>query len=344
MFTTRDILEIPYSNDFTSETSGSGKGSPAGWILYNPGATSSSEASNTPYVNSGAWTSLADGVTLPAEIKAKCLMFNTTKAKSPGMAVLPAPEEGVNVSDLYMTFYAYTAQTSQSYTRELAVGVMTDPLDPTTFTAVDTVRLPEIKMPVRFIVSFAGYKGNGRYMAFRSATHTSNEIRIDNLFVNTRTECFEPTQLRIKELTNSQATIQWQNGNAETAWNVRVYDHEIDRTSCDTLVGNVFSDEVKTNPFTVKDLKPNTVYYVSVQSKTGNCVSDWSEVMQFLTPCPDYYTLPFEENFDSWADDEVPLCWLSKGGTSSSTMPQTYAATKDWPIMCRAQMVGLRSN
>ena len=314
-FTTHDILTIPYSNDFTKETAGLGKGAPKGWFLYN---TKKTTTTYVPYVATTTWQA-ATGTTIPAEVKANSLYFNTTSAYRDAYAVMPKLDDAFELRTLLMSFYAHTNATSSTNGRIIEVGVMTDPNDPETFVKVADVELQAIKTTEKFFIPFGSYQGEGRYIAFRSNMAKTVQVMVDNIDIDFISECAEVTNVEVSELTNSSAVLTWANGNKETKWNIKVYQDSIDTTAV-----AFFDGEVNTKPFTLTGLKPLTNYYVYVQAKTDNCVGDWSRMLEFRTPCPDVFTVPFTWDFDEYGKDATPDCWTVKAGTSSSTLPRVY--------------------
>ena len=320
-FLTQDIITIPYSNDFTSETTGSGKEAPKGWFLYNTKETAT--ATYIPYVATTAW-SAATGSTIPTEVVKNSLYFNTTSANRDAYAVMPMLVDSVDIHTLLMSFYAHTNATTTSYGKGIEVGVMTDPNDPETFVKVSDIELHAFKVTEKFFVAFGGYQGTGRYIAFRSNLASTVQVMVDNIEIGFVSECSEVTNLKTDVLTNKDAVISWVKGNKETKWNLKVYDKQIEKDGIDTTTATIFDGEVTTNPYTLTGLKPLTTYYVYIQAKTDNCVGNWSQSLEFRTPCPDAFAVPYEMGFDEYANGNYPDCWILKGASSSGTVPQVY--------------------
>ena len=322
-FLTHDILTIPYENNFTDETTGTGKGAPKGWFLYN---TNSTSTTYIPYVIASAWQA-ASGATIPSEVATNSLYLYTTSSARDAYAVMPMLVDSVEMRTLIMSFYAHSNSTTTSNGRAIEVGVMTDPNDPETFVKVSDIELQAFKVTEKFFVAFGGYQGTGRYIAFRSNMAKTVQVMVDNIEINFVSECSEVTNLNVDALTNKDAVISWVKGNKETKWNLKVYDKEVNPAAIDTITATVFDGEVTSNPYTLTGLKPLTNYYVFVQAKTDNCVGDWSQMLEFRTPCPDTFAVPYEMNFDEYANNAYPECWILKGASSSSTVPKVYNGT-----------------
>jgi hypothetical protein len=323
-FTTQDILTIPYNNDFTDETTGTNKGAPKGWFLYNTNASAS--ASYVPYVCTTTW-SAASGSTIPTEVKKNSLYFNTTSSYKDAYAVMPMLVDSVEMRTLLMSFYAHTNSTTSSYGRAIEVGVMTDPNDPETFVKVSDIELQTAKVTEKFFVAFGGYQGTGRYIAFRSNMAKTVQVMVDNIEIEFVSECSEVTNVKTDVLTNKDAIISWVKGNKETRWNFKVYDQAVEYDAIDSTPAAIYDGEVTNNPYSLTGLKPLTTYYVYVQAVTDNCKGSWSQCFEFRTPCPDVFEVPYVWGFDEYANNDVPDCWISKGATSTSTMPKVYNGT-----------------
>ena len=225
------------------------------------------------------------------------------------------PEFNAAITDLQIAF----SMIADSLSHAVEVGVMTDPNDPETFVKVADVEVETIKVSQKFFISFSSYQGEGRYIAFRSNMAKTVQLYVDNIYIDFVSECAEVTNVEVSELTNSSAVLTWANGNKETKWNIKVYQDSIDTTAV-----AFFDGEVNTKPFTLTGLKPLTNYYVFVQAKTDNCVGNWSQMLEFRTPCPDIFEVPYKVNFNKYGKDDIPDCWIVKAGTSSNTLPRVY--------------------
>ena len=70
---------------------------------------------------------------------------------------------------------------------------------------------------------------------------------------------------------------------------------------------------------TVFALEGNTTYQVSVRANCGDeDYSDWSAAASFTTPCMPISSLPWNENFESFAANTVADCWDNSASTSST--------------------------
>lgn len=113
------------------------------------------------------------------------LVFYATPGTSNYATIAPV-EEGI-LSNLVLSFYAYS--TNENATNENAnfiVGVMSNPDNPETFEAIDTIRLDTVCGWEQFIITFDSYVGEAQYIAFLfSPVNASYHYYIDDLYIGT---------------------------------------------------------------------------------------------------------------------------------------------------------------
>ena len=70
--------------------------------------------------------------------------------------------------------------------------------------------------------------------------------------------------------------------------------------------------------FPLTGLTPDTDYTVKVRANCGgdDGVSNWSNVANFTTVCPAITSFPWTEDFEAYADEEIPECWDNSASTS----------------------------
>ena len=312
-FTTVYVMTVPYYNDFTSEPTGSGK-YPVGWVVFNELSTSNSYK---PYGYNSNW-SFDKSYTAPSDLAKPSLYFSATTSAYRAYAVMPAIADTININELYLSCYLHYNSTSTTAITDLEVGIMSDPNDPTTFELVDVMHVETPRIPQNCYVSFAGYKGDGRMIAFRTPDEKAVSLYLDNLRIGYISECAQVSQLETAELTDSSAVITWLNGNKEAQWNVKVFDHQVFPADLLTEEGNVLNTTTTEKPLKLSNLDYNTSYWVAIQAKTANCVGDWSSVFEFKTECPAQYTVPYLETFNDMDGSVLLDCYLAKGESSSN--------------------------
>ena len=225
-------------------------------------------------------------------------------------AILPPVDLSVyDMSDLTLAFYAKT--TSTSYHPMPIVGVMTNPNDASTFTAVYTFTSTEITTDWQmFTVSFANYTGSGNYIAIKWPNPGSTSyMAIDDIYL-TDDWCNTPASVALTPGA-TDITITW-NANGGSSFTV--------------ILGTDTVNNVTDTFYTFTGLTPSTQYTYSVYTE---CTSEVSMPVSgtVRTLCTYLDSLPYFENFDgvagatstSVAVNNLPPCWSNYNvGTSTS--------------------------
>lgn len=114
-------------------------------------------------------------------------------------------------------FYARTTTTFQS--PEVVVGSMSNPLDASTFNALDTIVLQTGAM-MEYIVNFDasnGYNGTDAYFAIAHGLKaTFHTIFIDDIFYEAIPTCVRPDSLNVTNITSTSASVSWVSANGGT--------------------------------------------------------------------------------------------------------------------------------
>lgn len=94
---------------------------------------------------------------------------------------------------------------------KIVVGVMNDPTDINTFTAVDTIACSGTTMEF-FEVPLTGYNGTGRNIALLCDSGAANRVCIDDITVEITPLCSRVRSLEIPVVTAGAALLQWTTG------------------------------------------------------------------------------------------------------------------------------------
>ena len=163
-----DGITIPYAENFDDMTSNTGAHtgvSPACWTFL----PDVSEAA-TPEISYGSANAQSGNYSL--YMASRCIY------------TLPEITNVESVNGLTMTFYVK----QRKYAHRIAVGVMSDPTDATTFVEVERFyNGGDYTNPVQHTVDFSSYTGNGKYIAFRNVAINSDAISynwIDNISIS----------------------------------------------------------------------------------------------------------------------------------------------------------------
>lgn len=108
----------------------------------------------------------------------KSLRFYKSSSTSTETAILPAVEDGYQMSDLQIRFWARSTNDNQA----ISIGVMTSPTTANTFTEVLLVEGISTTF-TEFTVPLSNYNGDGRYIAIRCGTGNGQPIFIDDITV-----------------------------------------------------------------------------------------------------------------------------------------------------------------
>lgn len=262
-------------------------------------------------------------------------MFNSA-ASDGAYAIMPLLDID-SITRLQVSFDAHGG-TGKDDVRQITVGVISNPADLSTFTAIQTLSLNQVsatnastdygfKEAARYTVRFDGYDGdyNGDYgkqiMFLSESGDKKNYVYIRNIKVDTIGTCMEPVSVVATEINTYDATIQWE----KLGGDYRVQLLSADAT--DVLQDTIVRDTTSVH-FT--GLEMLTEYSVQVRHICGvGDTSKWSNAITFKTTCPATFSLPYSENFDDYSSGagNLPDCW--EGFTSSSTAyPYVYSSAK----------------
>jgi hypothetical protein len=251
------------------------------------------------------------------------------------------PEFDTPVDSLQVMFRLYSLKNGSSYwnAQELAVGVMTDPMDINTFEQIALVKPSKEKTWERVVVKFDEYKGTGKHIAIRetdkytsspanssqyaNGTNTDS-VYIDNIEVNVAPPCDIPYDIFASDVTSNTAQLNWKS-DAQTfvvvvadkeltfpdlvdfddykAGNLANFAHAASIVSVDTVVD---AKNLKIAGLTV-----NKDYYVYIKSFCLGMYTDYSDTYTFSTYCPALSPETFLGHFNDATSGTIPDCWFA---------------------------------
>ncbi|MBQ6068341.1 MAG: fibronectin type III domain-containing protein, partial [Bacteroidales bacterium] len=260
------LSALPWSDDLESySTSSSSTGSafiPC-FVRLNNGTS----YGGYPYVSSSSSYSHGGG-------SKGLYWYNTTTTGSYGdyqCVVLPGIDTTIYpINTLQLRFWAKPS--SSSYRPVFQMGIMSDPNDITTFQGIDTVTLTSSDWTV-IEVPFTNFTGRGYYPAIKAVRPSSSWYAyVDDFHLELAPSCSRPTNLHSTGNTASSITIDWNERNSATEWEIA-----IETSSTATPTGDSI---VNTHPLTVTGLTGGVNYYFYVRSICGvGDTSAWSEVL-----------------------------------------------------------------
>lgn len=206
---------------------------------------------------------------------------------------------------LMISFNAY----AYDWLVNLSLGTLSDPSDPSTFTAV--ADLQNIPMYTEWAWDFYDYTGTDQYIAFRLIDDAA--VLLDDIVIEAPFVCQMPQSLNLESLTPNSLTLSWIAANQETSWNVI-----FGEPGFDPWVEGTLMEGITENPYTISGLDQGTAYdiYVSAQCFNGDW-SEWAGPVSVTTSC-EVMAIPFDEGFDGLTGT-LPDCWYSWDGNNDGT-------------------------
>ena len=222
----------------------------------------------------------------------------------------------INLDNMRIKFSVRKEDASDEATYAI-VGVMTDPADPTTFVALDSIAVDAIEY-AEHIVEFGAYTGAGKYVAIKMPASTVDyaSLLIDDVVVEEIPQCLDPQGLHAiaDEITSSSALLAWTPQGAESDWLVR---YRISGAAdwVDTI-------QVNNDTLLLENLAGATIYEAQVAAwcdpADDEALSPFSSSISFTTACGIISTFPYAENFESFAASTAPTCWDNSASTSET--------------------------
>lgn len=253
----------------------------------------------TSYESSAFATSNFSGVTIqsstfynPISSPNYVEIDNSSDVTTPLMLISPLTSD-LTAGDKRVRFHYRTTSTFNP--TKIIVGTISDPLNPATFNAIDTIT-PTTTF-TEYIVelnSANGYNGTDNRFAFASSLESTFDVLlIDDLHYEAIPTCIRPDSLAIGSISDTSATISWAS-NSGTGTNFEI-EYGIgplgDPGNTRTLVTGT--------TITPNTLTPGTGYCVWVREIcTPGDTSFWRGPECFSTLCPlSGYMAPYFTNF-----------------------------------------------
>ena len=311
------LTTLPFTQNFDSipgSTSGTTSNLPDCWSHINHGTSSSYVGypivyNSTTYAASGA-NSL------------RFYSYMTAGTYSDQYAILPLFDPTLYpVNTLQISF---DARVYSTYILTLEVGVMSNPMDESTFVPIDTIVTTSATY-ANYEIPFSQYTGEGGYIALKAPQPTSsyNAGYVDNIVVDLIPNCPKPTNFQVASITTNTIDLTWTEVGTATAWEIEYGPAGFTPGGADGNVETVTTEP----PYTIMGLTASTSYDFYIRA---NCVSEFSEyapVLTVTTPCDAIVTLPYEDGFDTYGTGTAayPDCWSKINTYTSGDRP--YVST-----------------
>ena len=268
--------DMPYTEDFDSYTSGTSSAISPCWTKYSFNTSYPSH----PY----PYSSTHHGAS------GNSMYFITGDMSKAEYLVMPLVD---TVNNKVVNFWTYV--TTVNYAR-IDVGVMTNPTDTSTFTVIQTTMPATANTWTEWEVSFAGYTGNGQYIAFREYNGNGTgayTTYLDDVVLDLIPACQRPAGLSITNLTDNSVSVQISDPSAIGSY--RLYWTTGNTTDSANLTDTVY---------TITGLQANTEYTIGVAARcTDGSLTRTREITaQTLATVVTWlpYTCDFEGSTSEW--------------------------------------------
>ncbi len=246
-------------------------------------------------------------------------IFNV--ATTDGAYAIMPPLNVEDINKYQISFDICTNSTIATNKKQITVGIISNPADLSTFAPLTTVNFPyavDSLGYMRVTIPFDKYDGDyvtgakGTQVMFLSESGDStNYAYIDNVNIELIPSCAAPTNVAIDSLSDTAAKFSWNKAGA--AYELAITETKVAPDKEGAKVVKMVQNLTDTVA-AVDGLTMLTDYFVYVRTICGEGdTSAWSNARAFKTACPEAYTLPYAENFESYASGTKnhPSCWVS---------------------------------
>ena len=221
-----------------------------------------------------------------------------------------------SLNDLVLNFWTYCGWASNA---TVDIGVMADPTDTTTFTALQRYIPTVANQWVELEVPLEAYTGSGHYPAIRCGTTstTGDALYFDDVTLKLNLSCERPDSLVISDLTDTSATLTI----------VPAADADSDAVAYYVVLTSHYGNDtmiVTATTLAITGLVPATEYKLEVRSECPEGGLTTAAHTQFTTDCG-AYPLPYFEDFEYQPLYALPNCWeLTDSNSSSPQVRDTW--------------------
>ncbi|MBR1564686.1 MAG: fibronectin type III domain-containing protein [Paludibacteraceae bacterium] len=270
------------------------------------------------------------------------------------ISALPAD---FNIKDLFVTFSIAPYYSSATHVDDarVALGVMTDPYDLSTFDSVAVFDGTGTTSPraQNCAYNFVNYTGSGRYLAFKYVMPKSGntEENMDIHFINMYNQAgrMRPYDVAVDASTLS-ANITWK-GNAEAKHSISIVKMKPEAYAADNygtygiryIMDKLMADTAVTGLGLDVKLDPHSVYQLSVSVIYDNDTLEGINNFTFMTDCEEKQTIPYVEDFEYYAASaqfkQYPSCWTGSAWKSYNS-GGSYSHTEYYPYFSSSSTEG----
>ena len=265
------ISNLPFTENFDGEagsttTSVTNNNLPDCWFYHNTGTSTS--YSGYPIIYNSAANAESGTNSMRFYVPTTTGTYSTQWAMLPGIDVTQNP-----MNTLMLSFDARSTSTSTPLVLE--VGVMSNPLDVSTFTLIEALTISGTAYSHQEVF-FPNYTGTGNVIAIRAPQGgSSNYGNVDNIVVDIAPDCSPVNSLAISQITSTSAVVSWSQGSMGTPVGFEVEYSEHNQNNWTTLT-------TQDNFYILSGLDLGTTYDVRVRTDCGTGYSTWV-TDQFVT-------------------------------------------------------------
>ncbi|MDR2979837.1 MAG: fibronectin type III domain-containing protein, partial [Bacteroidales bacterium] len=235
---------------------------------------------------------------------ARAAFYLNASPTSYAQASLPKINSPIN--GMKMTFRYQNAGNNQ----QLYVGIMSNPYDISTFELYRVLTPTATSTWEDAEIYFNGYTGDGGMITFISdatADYRSNQIYLDDIYVDTLVGCIKPVSFSAEYPTSTSFYLNWAGTETADYW-------ELYFAAPGENINTVEPISIYTKPYQITDLSPSTTYQLKLKTYCAEGESsEISNLFTYTTLCAAITELPYIEPFDTYGVSStiLPDCWNS---------------------------------
>ncbi len=244
------------------------------------------------------------------------------------------------INTLKVSFAMRAGNAGSTYKAEAIVGLLTNPLDPSTFVPFDTVNSNGSTAYSRYEVEYSSYNGPHGYITLlfptpRGSSYNQNSGYVDDFVIEAIPDCPPVLNLAVSNTVGDTAVITWSDTASNASWTVEYGISGFVRGSGTVIISNDTS-------LMLTGLDVNTAYDVYV---TPNCAGNAPGVafLTFRTECGMIESLPYFEDFESYNIGSTSLqppfcgipCWHRLDNSTSNHLGY-IGNYSQWPAGARS--------
>ncbi len=242
------------------------------------------------------------------------------------VTVISAPKYDGMLSETLLEIDVKKPVISPSSAGTLEIGVMSDPLDTSTFVSLKTIEVTNTDWNTHS-VSLYHAPDTHQYLSLRmiktsTTSYSTTTYYIDNVKIKQLPSCMPPENPVVSNILPNSFDIDWTPGTTETEWQVQY--KKLDETDWTTVSPNPTQPSVS-----LQGLLSMARYDVKIQSICGGSLSEGTMTLRQMTACSQYSII--SEDFEDYTvGTYVPECWAKISPEATSGVisgPSTYLNT-----------------